>query len=120
MEPADPADADLPPDNPEDWTDEQWIEWLKATDEQADAQEDDAQLPAHGAGKLMKSAGGQILGQAMLGMANAIYGRENVEVVIVAERDSDPEDDEPLIVNIDHDHPERSTVVVRTEQEPPQ
>jgi hypothetical protein len=55
----------------------------------------------------------------MLGMANAIYGRLDNEVVIVAEGDSEPDKDDPFSVHLDPDHPERSTVVFKEPTDPP-
>jgi hypothetical protein len=60
-----------------------------------------------------------VLGQAMLGMAYAIYGRRDDEVVIVAEGDSEPDEDEPFTVHLDPDHPERSSVVFHQAPKPP-
>jgi hypothetical protein len=117
MEPPDPASADGPPADPEDWTNEQWIEWLNATDAQAGVDRDDP--PVTPIGRIARSSGGQVLGQAMLGMANAIFGRQDDEVVIVSEGDTEPDPDEPFTVHLDPDHPERSTVVFRPGVEPP-
>jgi len=97
-----------PPEDPEQWTDQQWIDYLKATDD-----EDEPELPVTPMGKVTRSSGGQVLGQAMLGMANAVFGRHDDEVVVVEEGPSGPGDDEPFTVRLDPDHPERSTVVVR-------
>jgi hypothetical protein len=55
----------------------------------------------------------------MLGLAYAIYGRRDDEVVIVAEGDSEQGEDEPFTVHLDPDHPERSSVVFRPVSEPP-
>lgn len=111
MEPLEPVLPNDPPVDPEDWTDEQWLLWLKATD--ADAQAEGDAPPVTPVGRIAHSTGGQLLGQAMLGMANAIYGRRDDEIVIVAEGDSEPERDEPFTVHLDPDHPERSSVVFR-------
>lgn len=116
MDPASSGDAAAeslgdPPADPEDWTDEQWIAWLKATDTEAGA--DEHAPPATSLGRIAHSAGGHVVGQAMLGMANAIYGRRDEETVIVAEGPSDPGSDEPFTVHLDRDHPERSTVRFR-------
>jgi len=106
-----------PPADPEGWTDEQWIAWLKATDALYDETVgDDADYaPISVMGKLTRSSGGQVLGQAMLGMAEAIYGARDDEIVYVAEGNSEPEPDEPFTVHLDPDHPERSTVDFHTD-----
>jgi len=97
-----------PPVDPEDWSDEEWLAWLRATDP-ADRP---AERPATTAGRLTHSAGGQVLGTAMLAMAQAIYGRRDDEIVVVVEGASEPTG-EDLEVHLDPDHPERSTAVVR-------
>lgn len=94
-----------PPTDADDWTDDQWLAWLRATD--ADYPDD---RPATTIGRLTRSGGGQALGQAMLGLANAMYGRQDDDVVVVAER-GEPDRDQPFAVRLDPDHP---VVVVRT------
>jgi hypothetical protein len=105
------AIGDVPPADPEDWSDDQWLAWLRATDEDADGERQAG--PATAGARLAHSTGGQLLGQAMLGLAKAITGRQEDEVVIVAEGASEPNDDEPFAVQLDPDHPERSTAVFR-------
>jgi hypothetical protein len=117
VEPFDQAFPDGPPADPEEWTDEQWLAWLQATD--ANAPVEGGGRPATTGGRITHSSGGQVLGAAMFGMANAIYGRHDDEVVIVAEGDSAPDGDEPFTVHLDLDHPERSSVVFRAVPEPP-
>ena len=116
VEPPDAAFPNGPPADPEEWTDEQWLAWLEATD--APISEDPSR-PVTAGGRVAHSTGGQVLGQAMLGMAYAIYGRKDDEVVIVAEGDSEDGEDEPFTVHLDPHHPERSTVVFRRVAEPP-
>ena len=101
-----------PPPDPEDWSDEQWIEWLKRTDA---ADGEDVSRPVTAFGRIAHSSGGSVLGQAMLGMANAIYGRNDNEVVIVVDGSSQPDADKPFSVRLDPDHPERSVVVFRSQ-----
>jgi hypothetical protein len=111
MEPLDPARSLTPPSDPEQWTDEQWLTWLKTTDAEAEAER--GAPPATAAGRLTHTRGAQALGQTMLGMAWAIYGRRDDEVAIVVQANSRPEEDQPLVVHLDSDHPERSYVVVK-------
>lgn len=111
MDPDDPAFPAAPPADPDDWTDEQWIAWLKATDAEAELESDSH--PTTQMGRAVHSSGGQVLGQAMLGMAQAIYGRKQDDVAIVAEGPSEPDEDEPFTLKLDPDHPERSTVTFR-------
>lgn len=102
---------DGPPPDPDDWTDDQWIEWLKMTDADGD---EDAARPVTTFSRMTHSAGGSALGQAMLGMANAMYGRKFNEIVFVAEGSSQPDEDEPFSVHLDPEHPEQSVVVFRS------
>lgn len=110
MESYDPVHADQPPADPEEWTHEQWLEWLDTTD--ADAGDGDAP-PATPLGRITHSAGGQLLGDAMLGLANVMYGPKDEQSVIVTEGASEPGSDEPFTVHLDPEHPERSSVVFR-------
>ncbi len=95
-----------PPDDPAAWTDDEWLAWLEATDDDAGG----GAAPTGSPARLQRSAGGQLLGNAMVGVANALYGRKEQDVVIVVEA-GEPEDDEPFSVHLDPDRPERSTVV---------
>jgi len=101
-----------PPADPEEWTDEEWLAWLRATDADEAGGASESPPTTRGA-RIVESPSGHLLGEAMLGLAHAIYGRQVDEVVIVAAGDSEPGDDEPFIVHLDPDHPERSTVVFR-------
>lgn len=105
----DPATAEVPPRNAEDWTDEQWLSWLRATDDPGPT----PTAPPVARRRLSESAGGQILGQAMMGLAQGMYGRNDEEVVVVSDAPGDPPDDEDVTVRLDPEHPEHSTVVVR-------
>jgi hypothetical protein len=49
----------------------------------------------------------------MLGLANAIYGRREEQVVIVQDVSGDPPGDPDLEVRLDPEVPERSAVVIR-------
>ena len=102
-----------PPSDPEEWTDEQWLTWLKATDEDANAGLD-ADI-ARGLAHVAKSAPGQVIAQAMLGLAQAMYGRQDDDLIVVAEGNGETLDDEPFEVRLDPDHPERSSVVFKAD-----
>jgi hypothetical protein len=102
-----------PPSDPESWTDEQWLTWLKATDDAAVVDD----VPATVAFRVTRSAGGQALGDAMRGLANAMYGPKDEDLIIVSEAGGQPDEDEPFVVHLDRDHPERSTAVF-THKEP--
>jgi hypothetical protein len=116
VEPFEPAYSPLPPHDPEQWTDDQWLEWLKATDAEGD--DGSTRAPASVADRVVQSVGGQMLGQAMLGLAQAIYGPKQEEVVIVAEGSSEPSEDEPFAVRLNPEHPERSRVIFKSDLEP--
>lgn len=105
---------EAPPSDPEAWTDEQWIAWLKATDD--DPSEPSG--PVTPGARIVRSSGGQVLGQTMLALAHAIYGRRDDDIVVVAEGPGEGGEDEPYTVHVDRDHPERSTVVFRDVPEP--
>jgi hypothetical protein len=115
----DRAFPDGPPADPEEWSDEQWLEWLKATDNGAPATTEQASRTVTTGGRIAHSAGGQVLGQTMLAVAQAVFGRHDDEVVIVAEAGSEPGDDEPFSVHLDPEHPERSSVVFKRPPNPP-
>lgn len=98
----------MPPADAEEWTDEQWLEWLSETDELFPAQ---VETPPPRRG-ISGSRTGNLLGNAMVGVANALYGRKDNEVVIVGEAPG-PLGDEELEVHLDPDDPEKSEVIVR-------
>lgn len=100
-----------PPSDPNEWSDEKWLEWLKATDEiPFDEFEESISEVVK---RIVQSSPGQVIGLAMLGMAQAIYGRQQDEIVIVVEGNGECADDEPFAVRLDFDHPERSSVTFK-------
>jgi hypothetical protein len=103
-------DTTNPPADPNDWSDEQWIEWLVATDEASEVDVNPSVLK-----RAANTKSGQVLGQAMLGMANAIYGPKDDDVQIVVENKEKNLDEEPFVVNLDFDNPESSTVSFKPE-----
>jgi len=111
-----PKDGLDPPSDPEEWSDEQWIAWLQATDPTPAG---DPQRPVTIGSRLARSAGGSVLGTAMLALSQAIYGRRDDEVVVVVDGGSAPAPDADFEVHLDPDHPERSSVVFRRRPEPP-
>jgi hypothetical protein len=100
-----------PPSDPNEWTDEQWLEWLKATDDIPS--DEPEELTSTVVKRMTQSTPGRALGQAMLGMAQAIYGRQDEDVVMVVEGNGETKDDEPFAVRLDPDHPELSSVVFK-------
>jgi hypothetical protein len=105
-----------PPSDPNAWTDEQWIEWLKATD--PDAGSTDV-VASDLASRIARSSAGQALGQAMLGLAQAMYGPKDEDQVIIVEG-AEPQDDDPFDVHLDFEHPERSQIVFRPAKDSPE
>jgi kynureninase len=116
MEQVPPSRDDGPPADADEWTDEQWLSWLKASD--ADNHDDVAVAPTLGE-RAARSTVGQAVGQAMMGMAQAIYGTTDDELIIVAEGDGEPIDDRPFTVRLDFDNPGQSSVVFRASHDEP-
>ncbi len=104
---AEESSTELPPADPESWTDEQWITWLQVTDDPLAEQA----VPVTRTGRAVVSAGGAVLGNAMMGLANALYGPKRDEVVIVEEAPGEPPTEDGYEVVLDPGHPERSRVV---------
>ncbi len=103
-----------PPADPEAWTDEEWLDWLRATDGSGFGGGDDEE---GGAGTRMtaftRRPGARAIGAAMIGLRNALYGYKEDEIVIVADAGGDPPNDPDLHdVHLDPEFPERSEVVV--------
>jgi hypothetical protein len=94
------------PDDPETWSDEQWIAWLEEVDAEAAPQPEGHPLQH-------KSPGIQLLGAAMLGMHRAIYGDTEPEIVMIVDAEGDPMEPEELEVHIVPEDPDASTVTVR-------
>lgn len=103
------TEAATPPADAEEWSDEQWLAWLAATDGEAPP----TSTPATRLGRLTRSPAGSALGNAMTGMADALYGPRRDEVAVVAEAPGEPPGDDPFEVRLDPEHPERSQVVHR-------
>lgn len=104
------ARPESPPIDADDWSDDQWLTWLKATD---GAVADEVTAPSV-ASRVVHSTGGQMLGQAMMGLAIAMYGPKQEEVIIVAEGDGEPADDDPFTVHLNPDQPGKSTITFKT------
>ena len=100
--------APEPPADAEEWSAEQWIEWLRATDP---AEERPLRLRPRVRDDA--STGVRLFGAAMLGMHEAIYGpTEDPDVVLVTDADGQGRDSDPIRVRLSpRDH--RATVVMR-------
>lgn len=110
------CDPGGPPQDAESWTDEQWISWLQATDD-PDAQD------MHDVGRRRHWSRGRsasMLGAAMLGLHEVIYGPRDDQIVVVVDAGGEPPGDDLPEVHLDRDHPERSEVIVRREPPTPQ
>jgi hypothetical protein len=110
VEPEPQTRPEGPPKDAEDWTDDQWLTWLKATDGEVT----DAISPPSVASRVVHSTGGQMLGQAMMGLAIAMYGPKQEEVIVVAEGDGEPSEDDPFTVQLNPDQPGKSTITFRS------
>jgi hypothetical protein len=114
--------APEPPADPEAWTDEQWLEWLRATDGVGFGGTDgeEGTDPGTKMAAFTHRPGARALGAAMLGLRNAMYGRPDDEIVVVADAGGDPpgSDSELHELHLDPDHPERSEVVVHEDRHP--
>lgn len=76
---------DEPPRQSEDWSEEEWRTWL------AQAPPDPDTGRAHPLTRATSSPSGSVLGAAMLGLQQALYG-ERPKVEVVAEVDADGPD----------------------------
>jgi hypothetical protein len=99
-----------PPDDPDAWTDEQWMEWLHATETEGDA---DGERRVY-APKL-DSPAGAVIGAAMMGLQIGIYGDVEKPAVVV-EAAAKGRDDRTKI-DLDPDDPSESTVVLAPHNE---
>jgi hypothetical protein len=104
-------DLDGPPANPEDWTDEQWIAWLEATDSEVPDAEP-AQPVTRGA-RVVRSTGGVVLGAAMTGLAEIFQESQEPEIVVVAEGPDQADEDADFTVTLHPDASGPSVVRVR-------
>jgi hypothetical protein len=92
-----------PPDDPDAWSDEQWIEWLRATEQETDSQE-------RVFAPRLSSPAGVVLGAAMMGLQKGMYGEvDKPEIVIEVPAKGK---DGGAKIDLDPDDPSASTVVV--------
>ena len=110
--------APEPPADPEAWTDEEWLAWLRATDGAGFGGDDDAEGGTETKmTAFTRRSGARALGAAMIGLRNAMYGVKEDEIVVVADAGGDPPgDDELHDVHLDPDYPERSEVIVHPDR----
>ena len=99
--------AQLPPDDPDDWSEEEWLAWLAEVDAEAPPE------PSGHPRRRHRSATVTVIGSAMLGLHRAMYGEQEEDIVMVVEADGDPPDGSELEIRLDPDDPDASTVTVR-------
>jgi hypothetical protein len=93
--------AEEPPEDADDWSEEQWREWL------ANAPPDPDTGKAHPLSRVV--SGGSVLGAAMTAVDEALFG-ERRKAEIVAEVPGDALDDGEL--ELDLDDPARSRIAL--------
>jgi hypothetical protein len=86
--------AEEPPEDPDDWTEEEWLDFLERAPRDPDTGR------AHPLTRVASSPSGVVLGAAMLGLDQALYG-ERPKVEIVAEADANGADDGDLALDLD-------------------
>lgn len=97
---------DEPPEDAGDWSEDQWRAWL------AEAPPDPETGRAHPLTRATSSPSGTMLGAAMLGLEQAMYGeRPKVEVVAEADADGLGLDD----LDLDTSDPAASRLTLRPE-----
>jgi hypothetical protein len=92
-----------PPDDPDAWSDEQWMEWLHAT-------EGDVDVDRRVFAPRLSSPSGVVLGAAMMGLQKGMYGEVEKPEIVIEVGAKDHDDD--VKVDLDPDDPSESTVVV--------
>ncbi len=103
---------DAPPLDPDDWSDEQWQEYLRVTAEAEDDEPALADLDASFHRRAKESAGGAVIGAAMMGLQQALYGDLPKEDVVVEAESDDPDRDRSVF---DPDDPSSSTISLTPE-----
>jgi hypothetical protein len=92
-----------PPDDPDAWSDEEWIEWLHATENEV-VPDERVFAPR------LSSPAGVVLGAAMLGLEKGMYGEAGKpEIVIEVEASGR---DDVMKIDLDPEDPSSSTVVI--------
>ena len=98
----------LLPDDPNDWSDEEWIAWLEAGDAAEPEEDDRPVLPSWRKGPLAL----QFLAASMTAVGEAIYGKKEQPAIII-QAPGDPGEDDGLDVHLDQEHPEESVAIIR-------
>ena len=95
--------VDEPPQDPDDWSEEQWREWLAAAPPDPDTGR------THPLTRVQTSAGGSMLAAAMFGLEQAVFG-ERPKTEIVAEADADGLDLGDVELDVDDPSSSRLTL----------
>ena len=96
-----------PPHDAENWTDDEWIEWLAATDGSGQAE------PEVSAPRMARSLGTQMLASMMLGLHEVFYGKPDDQQVQVAPSPDPHDEDDEMKISLDPDVPSNSEVRIR-------
>lgn len=97
--------ADVPPEDAENWSDDEWIAWLETTDYDSGDNQPETSAP-----RKARSVGTQMLASVMLGFHEMIYGKpDDQQVQVAPSPDPLPEDDD-IEVTLDPDDPANSEV----------
>lgn len=91
--------VDGPPDDPDAWTHDQWIEWLNALEAAPDSD-----VPVS---RRRQRLDGLVMGAAMMGLERGMYGKV-AKPEIVIEVEADGQDDG--LVTIDPDDPSATVI----------
>jgi hypothetical protein len=100
------------PDDPEEWTDEEWLAWLEEGDAAeraaAAARPERPSLPTWRKGPVAA----QFLAASMIAIGDAIYGPRE-EPAIIVQAPGEPPGDEGFDVQLDPEKPDESVILVR-------
>jgi hypothetical protein len=108
--------VDAPPNDPEEWSDEEWQEYLRATaDGSADSDPGSVEVGAPGYRRLKASAAGSVVGAGMMGLEQALYGERPKEEVVAEAESDDPDRDRSVF---DPDDPRNATIALVVEPPP--
>jgi hypothetical protein len=103
--------ASVPPDDPDDWTDEQWLAWLEETD--AEVIVDHDPTGAFWERRQVELRARRSVAAAMRVMHDLYHGvAAQEEVAIVVDASGDPPHPEPIDLDLDPDDPSASTATV--------
>ena len=108
---------EAPPNDPEDWTDEEWQAYLLATaDDDTEIGVAGPEEGATGFRKLKASAAGSVVGAGMMGLEQALYGERPKEEVVAEAESDDPYRDRSVY---DPDDPRSATISLVVDPPPP-